>query len=74
MARAQPHEVARVTGHRCPHVLYRYATTDADRTRDLLAAVSADPAPAMGAPWAHRGHQPAPAAQADPPKQREKQG
>jgi hypothetical protein len=33
---APPHEVARITGHRCPQVLFRYATTAEERTRAIL--------------------------------------
>lgn len=37
-----PHEVARITGHRCPAVLFRYGTSTEDRSRELLAATVAD--------------------------------
>jgi hypothetical protein len=34
---APPHEVARITGHRTPAVLFRYAVTNEERSRDVLA-------------------------------------
>lgn len=38
---APPHEVARITGHRCPQVLFRYATTAEERTRAILEQATA---------------------------------
>ncbi len=42
-----PHEVARITGHRCPAVLFKYGTSTEDRSRELLAATISEP-PAHG--------------------------
>jgi hypothetical protein len=42
---APPHEVARITGHRTPSVLFRYAVTTEERSRAVLSKA-----------WAHRGH------------------
>lgn len=42
---AQPHEVARITGHRTPSVLFRYALTNEAKSRAVLEKA-----------WAHGGH------------------
>lgn len=42
---APPHEVARITGHRTPAVLFRYAVSTEARSRSIL-----------GKAWAHHGH------------------
>jgi hypothetical protein len=42
---APPHEVAKITGHRTPAVLFRYAHTTEARSRSILDEA-----------WAHRGH------------------
>lgn len=42
---APPHEVAKITGHRTPAVLFRYAMTTEERSRSILDKA-----------WAHHGH------------------
>ena len=52
---APPHEVARITGHRCPQVLFRYATTAEERTRAILEQATAH-GHTVGAPRTPKPH------------------